>query len=204
MSSKQKQQRRKQNSQLPRNDQHVSQHVSTVSVVRSFRYRANAAISTTITSDTFALRLLAVGSGATQTSSIVQNLRLRSVEVWAPPDPTTFAATTSVEFSDGAAVGTASQIFTDTALGSSQLAHVRCVPRPGSAASLWSDGTGITTWGVRIVLPINSIVDFTFEVVFKDDGNAGGVVTVAAATLGVLYMVDPVTNLQAVSFSRTI
>jgi len=157
----------------------------------SHRYRFTvtaAAVSTQVTG----LDLLGVGGTiGTATNSqvmpITQNLRLKSVSVWAPPPAQGSNATATVEFIGSAATGLyGNKEFSDTSVSTARPAVVHCRPPRGSAASLWQNPNNVNNTLFLISCAAGSIVDIQMEQIIVDGHNQNPI-AVATAVIGVQY-----------------
>ncbi len=176
---------------------------TTLTMRRVFRYTNAEAGVFSPTNIQIGQRALVFGTSATTVSTMIRTFKLLSVEVWAPPDPTTFYSTASCELVDqGGGLSTQSQIMSDTSLGSALPAHFKMVPKPGSYPAMFVDGVA-TGYAVSLTLPANSIVDITLEFNLNDATNSPGSTTVTSATVGVIYMLSLATGLVPVSFPTT-
>ncbi len=195
-------------------DDHIPDIQVTPQLTHTFRLtNASGGTGTTtynVTPADLANKLLVMATSSTSVSPVLKNLRLRKVEVWAPPViPSGTAAgiastVIGVEFREtgSTAFSTGSRHFSDTAFGTSHSAHVVARPIAGSAASMWFDAS-VTSWQLSLTLPASSIVDFHITAVFVD-GIAGGATAVTGAVVGVLYGALIQSNLAPVGFPQIV
>ncbi len=179
------------------------QLAATPLVRRRFRFQASAAIATAIPGTNIGSRVLAMATSAVAAYPIYATFRLLSVEVWAPPDPASGTSNAVLEFREvaGAEIATASQRWTDTAVGMSVPAHIKAVPSPQSSASLWTSLSS-SAWSVFLSIPDNSIVDFTLELSLQDSGTAPNILVISSGVAGVLGTIDVTANLSIVGSPR--
>ncbi len=133
-----------------------------------------------------------VATAAAQGARILNAVRLRRIQVWAANSSASTARTLAVEFTTNAnaGMGDDSKVFSDTALGVTDIAHVDCRPPKNAYASFWhSVASGAANNELfNITCPTQSIVDVTFDVALIDDEAVNFVNrVVAAATVGTLY-----------------
>jgi len=160
---------------------------ATLTVGHTLRFRAAAAGTYSITWQDLG-DLLCVADTSTSAYQIVSNVRLRTVEIWAPMAADLVPVTTSLEWPlTGGGVAGNSVIRTDTSMGSNIPAHVRCKP-PRFTLDSYQQISNLSNTAFKIVVPVNSIIDVSLTVTLRDDGSVNAVTgAVAAATVGALY-----------------
>lgn len=158
----------------------IPQISSNVRTSHRFRYISSAAVNgQIINSDSL---LSAAGAIGTITNSTValcyESVRLRQVEVWAPPASQGAAATVSVEW---LGANSPSIEISDTTLSVANNAHVRGSPPKSSLASFWQV-VGTPSNLFVLTCPTGSVVDIQMDLVFVDRstavGTVGGLTTV--------------------------
>jgi len=179
-----------------------TQNRSNVQLSHRYRFTSTSGSTTAIVSGDL---LGAAGGMCTVTNShvtsIFQSLRVKEIEIWSPPASQGSATTCSVEFT-GSGVNSSNLEYSDTSVSVSQPAHIRCRPPRNSLASFWTNFQSSTTGLFTIIAPTGSIIDLTLDLIFRDDNVSGEVVTVATATLGLVYYLamDCVTDNGAVRY----
>ncbi len=156
-----------------------------------YRFKAVAARSLAagdqLTGASF-LDMFCVATGAAAAYQLANYFRVRKIEIWGPMASDLAPVTVSVEW-NGTTAGAygKSVVVTDTSMGSSEPAHVVARPPPGSQVAMWL-GSG-SPLIAKLSYPANSIVDVSFDAVFRDEGTAVSVTgAVAGATTGALYV----------------
>jgi hypothetical protein len=120
------------------------------------RFITNAAVSQTSITFQNLLDLMLVGTAATVVYDLFQQVRIRSVEMWAVPAIGT-STTVQCEFRSQTAgfVGDA-KIHTDTSMGV-QPAHLRAKPMPRSGTALFQSSSA--TPAFTLTCPTGTVVD---------------------------------------------
>jgi hypothetical protein len=91
-------------------------------------------------------------------------------------------------YTNNPAYGTDSKIFTDTAVGTTNVAHVRAKPPPNSFSGAWLPYTATQYAVFDLTCPQGTIIDVSFTASFVDDESSIAVTgAVVGATVGVLY-----------------
>ncbi len=145
---------------------------SNVRMSHRFRFIASGAVAgITITSDS--LLCCAGGIGTVTNSTIAlcyESVRLKKVEVWAPPAAQGSAATVSVEW-----LGQSSPSIeiSDTTISVSQNAHIVGSPPRTSLAAFWQVVASPQNLFV-LTCPTGSVVDFEADYMFVDRSTAVG------------------------------
>jgi hypothetical protein len=129
---------------------------------------------------------LCMATAAAVAYRLLDGIRIREIEVWAANGAGNASNSIVVEFLKTPGVGGPGWQFSDTALGLSDVAHVRCRPPKGSLAEDWlpSDTNSL----IELTLPQGAVIDIIFDQVFADT-DVPVLVTgaVAAATVGKVY-----------------
>lgn len=151
---------------------------------RHIRFIATAAVTNVDISATNLLDLQFMATSAVAGYRTVASMRIRRVELWAPPGTTT-PASCSIRWRST----TTSQATTqDQSIGATEPAHVVAKPPPGDL-SFWIDGTTAIANVFRLNGPAGLIVDLHYTVSSADVIPALAVVrAVAGATAGTLYI----------------
>lgn len=134
--------------------------------------------------------LKCVATSAVAAYRIFAGVRLRKVEMWAANSSAGSSNTIQVEMQTANPyIGNDSKLFTDTAVGTSNVAHVKAKPPPGSFADAWLPTVIGTEFEIfNITGPQGSIIDVHMIIALNDDETATLVTgAVAAATAGILY-----------------
>lgn len=172
---------------------------SNVRMSHRFRFISSGAVSgITFTSDSL---LGAAGGIGTVTNSTIalcyESVRLKKIEVWAPPASQGAAATVSVEW---LGQNSPSIEISDTTLSVSQNAHIVGSPPRTSLASFWQV-VGSPQNLFVLTCPTGSVVDIEADYLFVDRstavGTALGLTTVVIGRVYFLALdrVGPGTNL---------
>lgn len=151
---------------------------------RVVRFIASAAVNAVIISATNLQDLFFMATAANAGYRTVSALRLRKVELWAPPG-TTVPASCSIRYA-GTSGNQAARM--DQSIGASEPAHVVSRPPPGDLAFWLTSTTALTTMFI-VSGPAGLIVDVHLSVSSSDTAAAVAVTrAVAGATLGTLYV----------------
>ncbi len=130
-----------------------------------------------------------MATGSTSAYRIFDSVKLKGVEIWAANAAGDTSNSVLIEYNGlNNIVSSAGMSFSDTAMGLSDVAHVRAIPPVGSLASFWQGpGTGQDLF--RIEGPKGSIVDVELEFTFADSEPPQGVgAAVSGATIGQIYL----------------
>jgi len=136
------------------------------------------------------LDLKCVAISAVAANRILTGVRLRKVEMWCANSSSGSANTIQVEMQTANPYfGNDSKLFADTAVGTTNVAHVCAKPPRGSFADAWLPIVVGTAFEIfNVTGPQGSIIDVHLVVTFADDEAATSVSgAVAAATAGILY-----------------
>jgi hypothetical protein len=151
---------------------------------------STAGVSALPISTTDLLNLKALATSATAAYRIFDAVKLRKVEVWAANTAATASNTILVEFlSSNPYMSDDSKMFSDTAVGTTNVAYVKAKPNPYGMSAAWFSGASNSFTIFNLTAPEGSVVDVHLTARLIDDEpklpNAG--ITVAAATTGTLY-----------------
>lgn len=138
--------------------------------------------------DLLDLKCMATGSSAAY--RVFGAAKLNSIEVWSGNATGNAVNTIEVELAtNNPNFGSMSKIFSDSAIGTANVAHVKAIPPRDSFSGAWLPTVGSTEYVLAyLTLPLGSIVDVNMTVDLIDEEAATPVTgTVSAATLGVLY-----------------
>ncbi len=152
-------------------------------LTRRYRFVSSSGTSTLIQSTTLAAACGVVATSATVGQSIVQALKVREVEIWAPPSSQGSAVTCSILWQGGST--SQPREVSDTSVSTAIPAHVKSGPPAGSLASFWTTANNSL---FTLVAPSGSIIDVTVSLVLAD-GNAStiGAAVLVGATTGRMY-----------------
>lgn len=160
---------------------------SNVRTQHRFRFLASGAVTNQIISSNGLLGMS--GTIGTVTNSTVtlcyESVRLKSVEVWAPPAAQGGAATVSVEWIGSA--NSPSIEVSDTTMSVAQNAHIKCAPPKMSLASFWQiSDTSANLFTLNC--PTGSVVDISVELMFVDRSTAPATISaIATVVVGRVY-----------------
>lgn len=157
--------------------------------VQRFVNNAAAVTQRAITNiDLFDLKFVA--SSATAGYRIIGGVKLNYIEVWSANASGSAINTIEVELvTSNPYFGSTSKIFSDCAIGTANVAHVKAKPAKDSFTGSWLPNNSANIFTVaNLTLPIGSIVDVNMTIEFIDEENATLVSgAVASATTGKLY-----------------
>jgi hypothetical protein len=136
------------------------------------------------------LDLKCVATSAIAAYRLLYGLKINSIEMWAANSSAIASNTIQVEwYTNNPAYGTDSKIFTDTAVGTTNVAYVRAKPPRGSFTGSWLPYLATAYAVFDITCPEGTVVDIDFTVSFIDDESAIAVTAgvVAGGIVGTLY-----------------
>jgi hypothetical protein len=164
---------------------HPPQFRSTIQVSRRVRYTASSAGSSLSLTRADLLNHLVVNTSANANARVVSGFKLNRFEIWGAGSSSFGLGTSSVEWTSTYGP---SKVVSDTSM-TIEPSHVVTTPPPQSLASFWSL-TGSSESDVIAILnfPANSVLDMNYEVIFQNLETPVSVSTVAAGTVGNLYM----------------
>jgi len=159
---------------------------SNVMLAHRYRFTSSSGTATTINSSSL---LFAAGCVGSTTNSAVTtffgSVRIRRVEVWAPPASQGAFSTCSLEFNGQAAANTME--ISDTSVNPSEPAHIVAVPPKNSLASFWQTPDAGTNNLFVLMAPTGSIIDVVLDLVLWDDEDSNQTRSVATAAVGKVY-----------------
>ena len=164
---------------------------SNVVISHKFRFLSSAALVPTTTGYVTVGGLLgAAGTlgrvANTSVTCIFGSVRLKRIEMWAPPAAQGGAATVSVNYF--AAAGQPNMEFSDTSVSVAQPAHIVAYPPSQSLAGFWQNAIGFATALCGMTGPAGTIVDVDVDLVMGDqDGTGQLIINVATSVLGQIY-----------------
>lgn len=137
------------------------------------------------------LNLLVMGLNSTTLGRLCDGVKIRAIEVWAANSAGNASNTVELEWlNPDSAVNSYSGPGTtssDTALGITDIAHIRCIPPKGSAASFWLNDMVATTNIIRLVVPQGGVVDVDLDLVLMDNDDPITIGLLSGVTPGKLY-----------------
>ncbi len=148
-----------------------------------FRFVASSAFNGTISSS---MLLGAAGAICTVVNTTLalknQAVRLKTIELWAPPASQGSASTCSVEFTG---TNNPNREFSDTSVSVMKPAHLKCSPPEQSLASFWQLGPNDANMFI-LVCPGGTIIDVDLALI-ETDQESNATRTVATGVLGKTY-----------------
>lgn len=170
-------------------DQHPPQIKSNLVFSHRYRFVANANAAVNITSRNLVRAAGYVCTTATNGASIVGSVRIKEVEMWAPPASQGAATTCSILWiGASSSVPGASDIeYSDTSVSTAFPAHVRSRPPPKTlAGDFCQDNSTLAMFS--LVAPSGTIVDVDMELMLNDGATvATSNFTVASGTAGLVF-----------------
>jgi len=162
---------------------------ATVQVDKVIRFKAATAMSAAAVATSDLLDLFCVATGATTAYQLPTAVKLRRIEMWAPPASDSSSVVLSIEdLTTASGVGGPSRIKEDVSMGSTRPSHVTWRPAPGSFQAMW--GTNASDNGlVEITGPAGTVIDVHLSWILQD-GEAPQTVSgaVSGATTGKVYI----------------
>lgn len=157
--------------------------LSNITNTHVFRFISTGAFAGNITDSLLFGVVGAVSATATAAYSVAQNVKLESVEIWAPPATQGSLVTVSLTWPNSGQNPAIES--TDTTGSVSRMAHIYAKPPKMSLSGFWTAGTGNTVFTLNI--PTASIIDVKLRWVQGDSAAAAThqLVTVGA-TVGAL------------------
>jgi hypothetical protein len=128
-----------------------------------------------------------MGTSAVHVTSIVGSMRLKSVEIWAPPASQGSSSTCSVEWA--ATPNSAFSEVSDTSMSVSNPAYVKARPPRNSRASWWQNVGDLAEQLMFLIAPSGSVIDIVVEYILYDDDSGTNplLIVVTTATIGQMY-----------------
>lgn len=158
-------------------------------VGRVFRFQAQAALSDTPVNANDLLNLMVMATTATTSGRLIETIRIRKIEMWAPMASDLIPVTASVEFTTSAAlqIGAKRELHSDTSMGAMRCAYVAAKPSPLSAAGQWVPSDGNTWEYMLLNCPDNTIIDLHVTMVLKNTEATSTGTAPTGATAGRVY-----------------
>lgn len=164
------------------------QLIASLDIKKTIRFQVTGSGTGTVNVSNL-LDLLIVATAAATGYRLLDAIRMRKIEMWAPTTTSTTTVLTIEDINTGglAALGTRSRVIEDVSVGYNRPAHLIWRPARGSLQDSWF------TTGTSPLLTINSvagtIVDVTFDMVIADGQQAptGTNRAIAGATVGQVY-----------------
>ncbi len=126
-------------------------------------------------------------------------VRIKSVELWCPSRDSALPAepiSRTVIFRAYASQSSSAQLsndevaLSDTSVGTAEPAHVRWVPRSGTALANWI-GSGSTFYSFTIVAPLATVLDIELECRLDTVNNTNSISGAYTLTPGYIYQCPP-------------
>jgi hypothetical protein len=132
------------------------------------------------------LDTLLVGINTTTVYNIFETIRIKHVELWGINILTNVPVTVSLQFFDNSNVETATKVFSDTSIGTTEAAHVKASPPSLSSAKFWQGNNSGNLF--YIVVPQYAVIDVAFEYVLASGSYAQAAQNaVSGASPGIIY-----------------
>lgn len=179
--------RRKNRGQIQRIDR-IPQLSVCPRITHRFRYNASAALTNVAITYTDLVYSIQVAATTTTTYAIFETVRVVKVEIWGPPAQDLVPVTVSCEYEGNTTIESLREVYTDTSIGSTDVAHVKCRPSFNTRAATWQGLGGTTAFYLNG--PTHSIVDVTLETTIINNSSGDTVpqaLTVVGATVGSVY-----------------
>jgi hypothetical protein len=165
---------------------------ATIQATHRFRFTANGSSYGGNISFEDLADLMCVATTSTSASRLWDAVRLREVEVWAANSAGNSSNTVECEFLNTLIFGGPGTTFSDTALGLTDVAHIKCSPPASSRAANWLNNTTGSSSGdynlFRLAVPQGGVVDVVLDVSMYDNDTAVNVTgAVSGASTGKTY-----------------
>ena len=157
-------------------------------VTRKQRFIASAALTSGQVTVASLTGLYNMATSATTGQPLFSSARILQVEAWAPPGTTT-PVTVALEWNGGTFAP--HKRVSDTSIGATFPAHIRCAPPDNWIFRDWVDETGTSTVLFTIACPTGTVVDITAEFMLRNGESPPGADTIAGATAGEVYVRAP-------------
>ncbi len=154
------------------------------------RFQATSALSSAVVNVSDLLDLMCVATAANAAYGIPVSVKLRKIEMWAPPSSTGAAVTVSIEdAAEGVGIAAPSRVASDTTMGMTRPAHVLWRPSMQSVLSKWIDNSGGLAQLLLLTGPTGTTIDVHLSWTLQDGETPAAVAAVVAgATVGRLYV----------------
>jgi len=152
---------------------HPPQFTSTFIIHKKLRFQASASGSALPISVQAIGDLWCVATTATSAFQIADFIRIKKVEMWAPPTSSLAPVTVTIDWSGSNSAGLfgKSNRVSDTSMGSTEPAHILSRPPSGSQISQYlSAGTAATAF--QLTFPSGTLIDFSYDLVARDNGQS--------------------------------
>lgn len=165
------------------------QWTSTIKVNYVQRFVVNAPIQGVQISNVEILDLKCVAAGATSAYRLFSGVKLNSVDMWCANSSATASNTILVEwYSNNPNYGSDSKMCSDTAVGTTNVAHVHAVPPRNSYSASWLPNQTTQYALFYLTCPQGTIIDVNLTATFLEEDGAVAVHTApVGATTGVVY-----------------
>jgi len=132
-----------------------------------------------------------IATGATTSSFISDQFRVKRICAWSPPAAIGSSATCVIKYTDDPASNTQSgapKTVSDTTI-SPDLPAYACLEPPRDNSSIFSQwwDSSLTTTMVNVSIPVNSVVDIDFQFILDDIGATTAGPTIVGGTAGNIY-----------------
>jgi hypothetical protein len=160
-----------------------------VNYSHKFRFVATAQGTATVTGIKLGGVVGASGTtAATQLCTTADSVRIKSIEMWAPPPTQGSVSTVSVVWNQASAgvVNFSTIEHSDTSNSVAVPAHVKSHPPKDTLAAFWQPtSTGVTL--CTLVTPPGTIIDVDLDIIMSDSAAATQTYTAATIVSGVMY-----------------
>lgn len=152
---------------------------ATIRCSHKFRFKATSAFTDLVIATSDLMSLIVDGLTTTTSASIFSAFKVKRVSLWGPPASDLVPVTVSLEYANplsNSGFGARRLLYTDTSVGSTEVAFVTGVPLTGTSAAAWQNVvlTTTTTNGASFTLsgPINTIIDVDMDLVLQNGESA--------------------------------
>ncbi len=134
------------------------------------------------------LDLICVGYTSTEAFTLIDGIKIKWIEVWAPFGAGPLGNTVTLDFRNTETIGCSGSYLNDTAMSTADIAHVCSKPPPGSLADLWI-GHNLTEQALfSLDIPNGAVIDVLCDVSIRTVDDPETVVgTVTGAVPGKVY-----------------
>jgi len=166
---------------------HPAQLKCNLEFAHQYRFTSTTGGSINITDATILTAMGVSARTAVLGQAIFQALKIRKIEIWAPPASQGAAVTASIYWPPTAGQAGMGREVSDTSVSVSEPAHVVSSPPRGSLAGFWQYGAGNNL--VALNAPPGSIIDIWLAGVLLDGPATNAIVTatLVGATIGTIY-----------------
>jgi hypothetical protein len=158
---------------------------SNIRLSHRYRFLTSGAFSHTVNSQDLLNCAGTIGTVVNSTVALMfESVRVRALELWAPPASQGSASTVSCEW---LSANSPSIEVSDTTVSVTRNAHIRTNPPSLSLASFWQNVDTVNNL-FTLVCPANTIIDVSLELVLVDrSGAAGTQVALTTVVVGHVY-----------------